>query len=242
MTPRRGDVAGNAKPTPIRHTLPHNHPFTHHFAHFTAAGNCHEAFCNDTEETSLHRQRGGGPEVAGHRARDRSPRGDGATRPRFRVRLGSGLGTGGATALSLAALAAAGRRDCQVPHHVECCVRHDARGAAGSEWALPPGRSSIALERELEQRRALHPRVFRAFFRAPAERASTLRRQTCRQVGETPGSAGLRSPGLARPDVVRPCGRVGRDALDCVKRALLGASGTTTAAVNAPARSWGVGP
>lgn len=184
MTPFSADVAANAQWAPIRHTSSYLSTFPHHFKYFTSRRNCHGACGNGTGDARLSCRRGGRLQGSRHHASSALQRGDVRVFSRL---IGSGLGTGGATALSLAVGTAAWRRDRQVPSRVGGCVcQQRFEGAAGSEWALPPGGRSIALGHKLEQRLDALSTQFPAFLRAPSERLSSGRRWTCRTVGETP--------------------------------------------------------
>lgn len=174
---RCGTPGGDARG---RHTLPHLSIFTHHFAYFNVVRNCHGARCDGSFvprrcRSGVGSQAGSWRTIPEHRLG-----GDGVSAHRF---SGSGLGTGGATPIRWS------RERPRVGgtakyHRVGLCLSL-RRGAAGSEWALPPGRRSIALERELEQRPSSDIACFSAKFCAPSERTSSGLGWACHTVGET---------------------------------------------------------
>ena len=175
---RCGTPEGDAR---ARHTRPHLSIFTHHFEYFSAARNCHGAFSNGTYVPRRCRS-GVGGQWGSWRSITRRRRGDdGVSRYRF---YGSGLGTGGASPIRWS------RKRPRVGgtakyHRVGLCLslRCDA---AGSEWALPPGACSIALERELEQRLSSDIARLFAKFCTHSERPSSVSGWACHTVGETP--------------------------------------------------------
>lgn len=167
----------------IRHTWSlrstYTHRFTGHFTHFKAVRNCHEANRNGTSAARLGRPRGGGLQGSRH-----------ASRTTVQVRFSrNGLGTGGATSSIRQGPGDGGTAKYLF---VGLCLSQRA-GAAGSERALPPGESSIALERELEQRPDAAITPVCTILGGRSEHPSSRSAQTCRTVGETP--ARFREPG-----------------------------------------------
>jgi len=205
----------------VRHTRAHANTFPHHFAHFTAVRNCHVACRNGTTIVGLSRLRGGRLQGSRHRASEAFSR-----ERRWRRCLPpppvSGkhweAGSEPAAPLSIRWSRVRPRvdRDCQVPLALGCVCR-SVRGAAGSEWALPPGDCSIALERELEQRKLSQTARISERLGLRSEHPSRQPEWTYRQVGETPARFG--TFGLLR-DTVATTRASGRPRLDSQGQAL----------------------
>lgn len=195
----------------IRHTRHHVCTFTYNYQYFTREGNCLATPGGGSHESRLDRRRGGRSQGSGLRALETiQERGDGAPLP---SRTGNGLGTAGSLTDSLDAFASAGRQGLPSTIALGCCLSQRC-GADGSERALAPGESSIALSRELEQRLGAGSSRFFVKFRALSAHPYSRWRWLCGSVGGTPNRFGTsRDAAAARlrrePSVNTKAGSVG---------------------------------
>lgn len=157
--------------------------FSYHFVNFTPVRNCLGVSLDDTQTRR-----------SGNRRDGRLP-GRHSERVFLPVWSENGIRAGGAAFIWRPWDLTQGRRaKGTAKYHLARLCLSKRRGAAGSDWALAPGKSSIALERKLEQPcrggiahpSAISGLVLHASPHTHSERSS----RSCRTVGATPVQIG----------------------------------------------------